>query len=144
MQRVRAARVEVDDVVVGAIETGLVAFVGAQVGDQDSDLEFMAKKIVDLRVFEDERGKMARALADVGGALLIVSQFTLLADLSRGNRPSFTNAMPPDDARAALERLLERLRARVPRVEAGRFGADMRVIVDNDGPVTILIDSRAR
>lgn len=144
VQRVRAARVEVAGEVVGAIDTGLVAFVGAQAGDQDSDIDFVAKKIVDLRIFEDERGKMSKSVGDVGGALLIVSQFTLLGDLSRGNRPSFTGAMPPEPARAMLDQLLARLRQRVSHIETGRFGADMRVIVDNDGPVTILLDSRAR
>lgn len=144
VQRVHAGRVEVASEVVGAIEQGLVAFVGAQAGDGDADLDYVARKLVELRVFEDDRGKMSRSLGDVGGALLVVSQFTLLGDVSRGNRPSFTAAMPPAEAEVFLERLVARLRERVGRVETGRFGADMRVVVDNDGPVTIWLDSRAR
>lgn len=144
VQRVNEARVIVDGETVGAIERGLVAFVGARSGDTEEDLELIARKIAELRVFEDDRGKMAKNVAHASGALLIVSQFTLLGDVSRGNRPSFTDAMPPAEAAPFLERLVERLRTRGLRVETGRFGADMRVLVDNDGPVTILLDSRAR
>lgn len=144
VQRVHAGRVEVAGEVVGSIERGLVAFVGAQAGDGEADLDYLARKLVELRVFEDERGKMAKSVVDAGGALLVVSQFTLLGDVSRGNRPSFTAAMPPGEAEALLARLVARLRERVARVETGRFGAEMRVVVDNDGPVTILLDSRAR
>jgi D-tyrosyl-tRNA(Tyr) deacylase len=144
VQRVRRAHVEVEGQTVGAIDVGLVAFIGAQTGDTPGDYEYIAAKITSLRVFEDERGKMARALADVDGGLLVVSQFTLFGDVRRGNRPSFTEAMAPDAARAMLEQLVELCRSRVTKVEQGRFGADMRVVVDNDGPVTILLDSRTR
>ena len=143
IQRVTAARVEVAGEIVGAVEKGLVVFAGMQGGDSDKDLELVARKVAELRVFEDERGKMAKSLADVGGKLLVVSQFTLFGDISRGNRPGFSAAMPPDEARAACERFVGMLRARGVNVETGRFGADMRVLVDNDGPVTILFDSRA-
>lgn len=143
IQRVHAARVEVEGEVVGAIGRGLCAFVGMHEGDGEADAERTARKLVELRVFEDDRGKMARSVADIGGSLLIVSQFTLLGDVSRGNRPSFTRAMAPEPAREAIERFVERLRGRGLQVETGRFGADMRVVVDNDGPVTILLDSRA-
>lgn len=150
VQRVHAARVEVAGEIVGAIDQGLLAFVGAGAGDADADLEQVAKKLVALRVFEDERGKMARSVGDVRGALLLVSQFTLFGDLSRGNRPSFTTAMPPDEARPFFDRFVARVRELTQaadgaalRVETGRFGADMRVVADNDGPVTILLDSRA-
>ena len=143
VQRATSARVEVDGEVVGEIARGLVAFVGAQTGDTDDDLAYVVGKIVSLRVFPDDRGKMSLALADVGGSLLCVSQFTLFGDVSRGNRPSFTDAMAPDEARAMLERAVSLAREKV-RVETGRFGADMRVHVDNDGPVTILLDSRNR
>jgi D-tyrosyl-tRNA(Tyr) deacylase len=148
VQRVVRARVDVareDGSIetVGAIERGLVAFVGAGMGDTDADMDYVVNKIALLRVFEDERGKMSRALADVNGALLFVTQFTLYGDVSRGNRPSFVGAMPPDEARIFLERAVELARKSV-HVETGRFGADMRVVVENDGPVTILIDSRAR
>jgi D-tyrosyl-tRNA(Tyr) deacylase len=143
VQRVTSARVEVDGEIVGAIERGLVAFVGAQVGDGDDDLAWVVGKIVSLRVFPDDEGKMSLALPDVGGSLLLVSQFTLFGDVRKGNRPSFTLAMPPEEARAAIDRAASLARQKVP-VETGRFGADMRVVVDNDGPVTISLDSRAR
>ncbi len=143
-QRVTAARVEVAGEVVGQIARGLVVFVGVAAGDTADDLAWLAKKLVDLRVFEDERGKMSRSVLDVGGGLLLVSQFTLFGDVSRGNRPSFTLAMAPDEARAMFDELVERVRERVALTQTGRFGADMRVLVDNDGPVTILLDSRAR
>ncbi len=143
MQRVRSARVEVAGEVVGEIGVGLVAFVAAGVGDGDADVAWLADKVVGLRVFEDEAGKMARALADVSGALLVVSQFTLYGDVSRGLRPSFDGAMAPGPAEAAYERFVALARARA-KVETGRFRADMRVVVDNDGPVTIVLDSKAR
>lgn len=143
IQRVTAARVEVAGEIVGAVEQGLCVFAGMASGDTDKDLELVARKVVELRVFEDERGKMAKSLADVGGKLLVVSQFTLFGDISRGNRPGFSAAMAPDEARAACDRFVDMLRARGAPVETGRFGADMRVLVDNDGPVTILFDSRS-
>ena len=144
VQRVLAARVEVEGEVVGSITKGLCAFVGAGDGDTDEDLDYVLRKVIELRVFEDERGKMARALADVDGELLVVSQFTLFGDVRRGNRPSFTAAMAPDAARAAIDRFVERASSRVRKVATGRFGADMRVFVENDGPVTIILDSRDR
>ncbi len=143
VQRANRARVEVDGKIVGAIERGLVAFVGAEAGDSNDDLVYVVGKIVSLRVFPDDRGKMSLALADVGGALLCVSQFTLFGDVTRGNRPSFSAAMAPDEARAMIDRAVSLAREKV-HVETGRFGADMNVHVDNDGPVTILIDSRHR
>jgi D-aminoacyl-tRNA deacylase len=144
VQRARASRVEVDGEVVGAIEHGLVCFVGAEDGDLDADVQWLAKKIVDLRVFRDEFEKMSRSVLDVGGGLLLVSQFTLFGDVSRGNRPSFTRAMAPEPARATFDGFVAAVRARAPKVATGRFAADMRVFVENDGPVTILLDSRAR
>ncbi len=143
VQRVTSARVTVADEVVGEIGRGLVVFAGMEQGDGDDDLERVAHKVAELRVFEDERGKMAHNVAAVGGALLVVSQFTLLGDLSRGHRPSFTAAMAPELARAAIDLFADRLRLRGLQVATGRFGADMRVSVENDGPVTILFDSRA-
>lgn len=146
-QRTRAASVTVDGVVVGAIERGLVAFVGAEGGDTDDDARRVAKKLLDLRVFPDDAGKMARSVVDVGGGLLLVSQFTLFGDVSRGNRPSFTRAMPPEEARTFFDRFVGFARdlasqSGVP-VATGVFAADMRVSVENDGPVTILLDTRS-
>jgi D-aminoacyl-tRNA deacylase len=142
VQRVRGARVEVAGEVTGAIDLGLVAFVGAAEGDTRTDLEYVLGKVVGLRVFPDEAGKMSRALADAGGALLVVSQFTVFGDVRRGLRPSFDGAMEPAGAERMYDDFVRLARARGVRVETGRFRADMRVFVENDGPVTILIDSR--
>jgi D-tyrosyl-tRNA(Tyr) deacylase len=142
VQRATRARVEVAGEVVGAIELGLVAFVAAARGDTDADLAYVVNKVVGLRVFPDDAGRMARSLADAGGALLVVSQFTLFGDVRRGLRPGFDEAMEPAEAEAMIARFVEAARARGVRVETGRFRADMRVTVENDGPVTILVDSR--
>ncbi|HEU4408329.1 MAG TPA: D-aminoacyl-tRNA deacylase [Polyangiaceae bacterium] len=141
VQRCREARVEVAGEIVGAIGPGLVAFVGAGKGDGDADLRYVADKLLGLRVFVDEAGKMNRSVVEAGGALLVVSQFTLYGDVRRGRRPGFDAALEPGAARAMLEQMVSVLRAGGVRVETGRFGADMRVVVDNDGPVTILVDS---
>ena len=142
IQRVKRARVEVAGEVTGAIERGLVAFVGAAEGDGDADLAYVVNKVVALRVFPDDAGKMRLALADVGGGLLVVSQFTLFGDVRRGNRPSFDGAMEPAGAEQLYERFVAEARARGVPVATGRFRADMTVHVENDGPVTILVDSR--
>lgn len=142
VQRALAARVEVDGQVVGAIERGLVAFVGAARDDDEADADHVANKIAGLRVFSDEAGKMSRALADVRGGVLAISQFTLFGDVRRGLRPSFDGAMEPVRAEALYDRFVAALRARGLTVATGRFRADMRVFVENDGPVTILIDSK--
>lgn len=142
VQRVNAARVEVEGEVVGSIGRGLCAFVGLGKGDGDGDLVAMAEKLVHLRVFQDDEGRMSRSVLDVGGAVLAVSQFTVFGDVRRGRRPGFDAAMPPDEARTTFARFLEVLRATGVPVETGRFAADMRVQVDNDGPVTILVDTK--
>ena len=142
VQRARRARVEVAGEITGAIERGLVAFVGAAEGDGDADLAYVVNKVVGLRVFPDEAGKMRHALADVGGGLLVVSQFTLFGDVRRGNRPSFDGAMEPVGAERLYDRFVAEARARGVTVATGRFRADMTVHVENEGPVTILIDSR--
>ena len=146
MQRVLSARVEVDGETVGAIEQGLLAYLGFGKGDTAEDRAWMLAKIVGLRVFEEEGapGKMTRSLGDVGGGLLLVSQFTLYGDLRRGRRPSFDDAMPPDDALRSYEAAVIEARALGVRVETGRFRADMRVHSVNDGPVTLWIDSVVR
>lgn len=144
VQRVARARVEVHGEVVGAIERGLLVYLGFGRGDTDEDRAWMLGKIVGLRVFEDESGKMSRSVEDVGGALLFVSQFTLYGDLRRGRRPSFDEAMPPEDAEKAYDAAVREARATGVRVETGRFRADMQVCSLNDGPVTIWLDSATR
>ncbi|MDI1478155.1 D-aminoacyl-tRNA deacylase [Polyangium sp. y55x31] len=142
VQRALAARVEVSGEVVGRIGHGLVAFVGAEKGDAQADLDYVVSKVLGLRVFPDASGKMTRALADVGGGLLVISQFTVFGDVRRGLRPSFDGAMEPAGAEALYDRFVEAARKSGVPVETGRFRADMRVFVENDGPVTILVDSR--
>jgi D-tyrosyl-tRNA(Tyr) deacylase len=142
VQRARRARVEVAGEVTGRIEQGLVAFVGAAEDDTEQDVAYVVNKVVGLRVFEDDAGKMSRALADIGGGLLAISQFTLFGDVRRGLRPSFDGAMEPVAAEKLYDRFVAEARARGVHVETGRFRADMQVFVDNDGPVTILVDSK--
>jgi D-tyrosyl-tRNA(Tyr) deacylase len=144
VQRVESARVEVAGDVVGAIHQGLLAYVGFGRADTDEDRAWMLSKILTLRVFEDEAGKMSRSMADVAGALLLVSQFTLYGDLRRGRRPSFDDAMPPEQAESWYEATVREARATGARVEVGRFRANMRVHSINDGPVTIWLDSAMR
>lgn len=128
--------------VVGSIARGLVVFVGAEAGDTDADVSYVVNKVVGLRVFPDEAGRMSRSLADMGGGLLAISQFTVFGDVRRGLRPSFDGAMEPVQAERMYDRFVAEARARGATVETGRFRADMTVFVENDGPVTILIDSR--
>lgn len=142
VQRVHAARVEVGAEVVGSIGRGLLVFLGAGRGDRDEDRAYVLAKVLGLRVFPDDAGKMSLALSEVGGELLVVSQFTLYGDLRKGRRPSFSEALEPLEAQQHYERFLEEARASGLRVASGRFGADMRVHAENDGPVTLLIDSR--
>lgn len=139
VQRVRQAHVEVAGEVVGAIGQGLLVLVCAQPQDTEAQATRLVDKLLKLRIFSDEAGKMNRNVVDVGGGLLIVSQFTLAADVSGGNRPSFSGAAPPAQARALYEQVLARARARHSPVAAGVFGADMQVHSVNDGPVTIPI-----
>jgi D-tyrosyl-tRNA(Tyr) deacylase len=143
VQRVLSARVEVDHEVVGAIEHGLLVFVGFGKRDRDEDRAWTLSKVVGLRIF-DEGGKMSRSLLDVGGALLLVSQFTLYGDLRRGRRPSFDEAMPPEEAERVYDAAVREARGMGVRVETGRFRADMKVHSVNDGPVTLWIDSADR
>ncbi|HXE79997.1 MAG TPA: D-aminoacyl-tRNA deacylase [Vicinamibacterales bacterium] len=143
LQRVTRARVVVGDRVVGEIGTGLLALVGVEAGDGERDVQYVAGKIRDLRVFPDESNRMNRSVADVGGAVLVVSQFTLLGDCRKGRRPSFDRAAPPEEARARYLNLVDRLRESGLRVETGEFQAMMLVDLVNDGPVTLLLDSRS-
>jgi D-tyrosyl-tRNA(Tyr) deacylase len=141
VQRARAARLEIGEELVAEIGLGLVAFVGAGKGDTARELAYVADKIVHLRVFGDEADKMNRSVKEVGGSVLVVSQFTVYGDVRRGRRPGFDDAMPPAEAEPAYRRFVELVRASGVPVATGRFQAHMRVLVDNDGPVTILIDS---
>ena len=144
VQRVSSARVEVEGETTGAIDRGLLVYAGFGRGDGAEDRAWMLSKIVTLRIFPDDAGKMSRSVTDVGGGLLLVSQFTLYADLRRGRRPSFDDAMPPAEAEAAYDALVREARATGLRVETGRFAADMKVTSLNDGPVTLWIDSAVR
>jgi D-tyrosyl-tRNA(Tyr) deacylase len=127
--------------VVGAIGAGLLVLLGVKPGDDDKAIEFLAEKIANLRIFPDDAGKMNRSLLDVGGAALIVSQFTLYGDCRKGRRPSFIDAAPPEIAEPLYERFVLRLRETGVRVETGRFAADMKVALVNDGPVTLILAS---
>lgn len=141
IQRVRSASVEVGQEVLGAIGPGLLAFACVQPGDTPARIERMAERLAAYRVFPDAAGRMNLGLREVGGGLLLVSQFTLGADTRSGLRPSFSRAAPPDEARAGFEALLVACRARLPVVETGRFGADMQVALINDGPVTFWLET---
>ncbi|MDB4963484.1 MAG: D-tyrosyl-tRNA(Tyr) deacylase [Myxococcales bacterium] len=143
VQRVRRAQVTVDGRVTGSIDQGLLVFLGAGAGDQAADLTYIVDKVVNLRIFADDAGKMNRSVLDITGGVLVVSQFTLYGDARQGRRPAFTGALEPVAARALYEQSLGAIRAAgVSRVEAGEFAADMQVELVNDGPVTILLDSR--
>lgn len=144
IQRVERASVSVEGEIRGQIGAGFLVLIGVEEGDGDSDFRYIAEKVPNLRVFEDEQGKMNRSLLDVGGELLAVSQFTLLGDARGGRRPSFITAARPETADPMYERLVADWRARGIRVETGVFGAHMKVSLVNDGPVTILLDSRRR
>jgi D-tyrosyl-tRNA(Tyr) deacylase len=140
VQRVSEARVRVDDQVVGEIGPGLCVLLGVARGDEPGDAARLAEKVARLRIFENAEGKFNRSVQDVGGAILVVSQFTLIADTSKGNRPSFAAAAPPAEAEALYDAFCHTLHSLGLRVETGLFGARMQVEVVNDGPVTVLLD----
>lgn len=137
VQRVASARVDIAGQTVGAIDAGLLVLLCAERGDADALADRMLAKLLKLRIFSDEAGKMNRSLQDIGGGLLVVSQFTLAADVSGGNRPSFTQAAAPDEGRRLYDYFVAQARAAHPVVATGEFGADMQVHLVNDGPVTI-------
>lgn len=137
LQRVREARVVVDGAVIGQIGQGLLVLLCAEQGDTDAVADRLLAKVLKLRIFSDEAGKMNRSVQDVGGGLLVVSQFTLAADVSGGNRPSFTGAAAPEEGRRLYEYFVAQARAAHPVVQTGQFAADMQVYLVNDGPVTI-------
>jgi D-tyrosyl-tRNA(Tyr) deacylase len=140
LQRTTGARVEIDGETVGQCGTGLMILVCAMQGDTGAQAEKLAEKVSKIRIFKDEAGKMNRSMQDIGGSALVVSQFTLSADTSRGNRPGFSTAAAPEDGERLYLTFAEALRARGIPVETGRFGADMQVHLVNDGPVTIWIE----
>lgn len=140
VQRVKATRLSVDGELISEIPFGLTVFLGVKVDDKQENAEYLAKKIAGLRIFEDENGKMNRSVLDVGGEVLMVSQFTLYGDASHGNRPSFTLAERPERANELYEYAVSALRAYGVTVKTGVFGADMQIEQHNDGPVTILLE----
>ena len=142
VQRVTKASVSVAGELIGSIGPGLVALVGVAAGDSVTDVKYLAEKTVNLRIFEDGEGKFNLSLLDIKGELLVVSQFTLLADARKGRRPSFTDAAPPEVAEKLIEKYIEETRNYGVTVAAGRFQAHMLVEIHNDGPVTIMLDSK--
>ena len=142
IQRVESASVSVEGKIAGACEKGFMMLFGAAKGDTEADAELLARKTANLRVFCDENGKMNKSVLDIGGGILAISQFTLCADVKKGNRPSFTDALEPQRAEELYDFFCKRLKAEgVNRVEKGVFGADMKVSLVNDGPVTIIFDT---
>lgn len=144
LQRVAHASVTVDGEIIGKIQRGFLLLVGVTHDDAMEDMEYLVRKIVQMRIFEDEEGKLNRSIQDIGGEILSVSQFTLYADTKKGNRPSFSKAAPGDVAIEMFEQFNGLLRETGVPVETGQFGADMKVELLNDGPVTILLDSKTR
>lgn len=144
LQRVAHASVTVDGETIGKIQSGFLLLVGVTHDDAMEDMEYLVRKIVQMRIFEDEEGKLNRSIQDIGGEILSVSQFTLYADTKKGNRPSFSKAAPGDVALKMFEQFNGLLRDTGIPVETGQFGADMKVELLNDGPVTILLDSKNR
>jgi D-tyrosyl-tRNA(Tyr) deacylase len=144
LQRVSAASVSVAGEVVGRIGRGVVVLVGVAHGDSEKDARYLAQRTVNLRIFSDETGRFNLSALDIGGELLVVSQFTLLADTRKGRRPSFTDAAPPPQAEELFELFVSEARASGLRVETGRFQQHMQLEIHNDGPVTIMLDSREK
>ena len=143
VQRVSEAAVRVDGQTIGQCGVGLLILICAMRGDTAAQAEHLVQKIAKMRIFKDEAGKMNRALVDIGGAALVVSQFTLAADTRTGNRPGFSQAADPETGRALYEHFAQSLAVLGPKVETGQFGADMKVALTNDGPVTIWLDTEA-
>ncbi|HCX61883.1 MAG TPA: D-tyrosyl-tRNA(Tyr) deacylase [Clostridiales bacterium] len=142
VQRVKRANVTVDNKVIGEINHGILLLLGVEGDDDEKDLEYMCDKVSNLRIFEDENGKMNKSLLDVGGSILVISQFTLLGDARKGRRPSFTEAAQPDKAIPMYTKFISSMKEKNIFTQEGEFGADMQVELVNDGPVTILLDSK--
>ena len=144
IQRVKSGSVSVDKSIISSINKGLLVLAGIEKGDTFADLEYSAKKITELRIFEDDAEKMNLSVIDVGGEILAVSQFTLLGNVQKGRRPGFDNAMPPETAKIMFDDFVKMLSQTISTVKTGSFGAHMEVSLINDGPVTFVIDSRKR
>lgn len=141
VQRVKEASCKIDEKIVGKIEKGILLFLGIGKGDEDKDLKYLVDKVLGLRIFSDDEGKMNLSLEDVEGEILIISQFTLYGDVRKGKRPSFSNSSSPEIGEAYYKQFIEEVRSRGIKAETGVFGADMDIELINDGPVTILLDS---
>jgi D-tyrosyl-tRNA(Tyr) deacylase len=144
LQRVKEARVDVAGATVGSISCGLLILLGVNSSDTRQDAEYLADKIIYLRIFRDDERRMNRSILEVGGSLLVVSQFTLYGDCKKGRRPSFDMAAPPEQARQLYEYFVERLSSRNINVQTGVFQAEMEILLVNDGPVTFILDSPAK
>jgi len=142
VQRVKSANVKIEDNIIGSIEQGILLLLGVEESDEEKDLDYMCEKVPNLRIFEDENGKMNKSLLDVEGSILVISQFTLLGDARKGRRPSFILAAQPDKAIPMYEKYIANMKGKGIYTQAGEFGADMKVELINDGPVTILLDSK--
>lgn len=142
VQRVKSADVKVQGNKLGEINEGILLLLGIEENDDEKDLEYMCEKVPNLRIFEDDNGKMNKSLTDIGGSILIISQFTLLGDARKGRRPSFTEAARPEKAIPLYERFIKEMEQKDIFTQKGEFGADMQVELINDGPVTILLDSK--
>lgn len=144
IQRVTKASVTIDNEIAGEIQDGFMVLCGVEHADTTKDSEFLAQKMVDLRIFSDDEGKMNRSLLDIKGEALIISQFTLFADWLKGRRPSFLKAAPPAQGEELYLHFVEQVKAKGVNVATGRFGADMKVALVNDGPVTLILDSKEK
>ena len=142
IQRVERASVAVQEEVIGSIGTGLLVLLAIEAGDGEDDLAFLKKKILNLRIFNDSQHRMNLSVREVGGEILLISQFTLYGDCRKGNRPSYSRAAPPREAQRCYERLIEEIRSEGVNVESGEFQAMMKIALINDGPVTLIVDSR--
>lgn len=141
VQRSYEASVKVDDKIIGAIDWGMVVLLGVKDNDTEEDLKYILRKVLNLRIFDDENGVMNKSILDVGGSILLISQFTLYGDVRKGNRPSYSNAAGFEEGRALYEKMIEEIEKSDIKVETGSYGADMKVSLINNGPVTILLDS---
>ncbi len=142
VQRVLSSSVEVENKTIGSIDKGLNVLLGISIEDTEEDVKYLKEKILNLRIFEDDNGKLNRSLKDIDGDILVISQFTLYGDCRKGRRPSFIKALSGDKAEILYELFVAGCKSEVKLVQTGEFGADMKVIIENDGPVTMLIDSK--